>query len=88
MESEVQRVMVDHAQRITALESASARMNARIDDRLDRMEGLMRGLQSDKDSRDGQAFERKRIAASVALLLGATAGATELLLHIFSWFRR
>ena len=87
MESEVQRVMVDHAQRITALESASARMYASIDSRLDCMEGLMRGLQSDKDSRDGQALERKRIAASLALLLGASAGAIDLLLHIFRWFR-
>jgi len=87
MESEVQRVIVDHAQRITALESASARMYASIDNRLDCMEGLMRGLQSDKDSRDGQALERKRIAASLALLLGASAGAIDLLLHIFRWFR-
>jgi hypothetical protein len=82
---DMQRVIGGIEARTSILETRFALTETRIDQRLGAIEVMLRSLQGEKDRRECESFERKRIAGAVAILIGASAGAGELVWHVWRW---
>lgn len=77
-DADVQRTLGQHAARLAALESVVGARLQSLEDKID-------ALRLTDATEGGVRLERKRLGGAALLLLGATAGAIDMLVQVMRW---